>query len=81
MGEHIPRTAAEDLHDTLAALADARTALKNVQSQLDSIIATPDEPAGRAHEARRNTRIAVASLDAAESRARAAGRSQLTSVS
>lgn len=81
MGQHIPRTAADELHDVQAALAETRAALRNAESQLASIISNPDEPAGRAYEARRNLRIAEASIAAAGKAASDLGRDQLTAVS
>jgi hypothetical protein len=81
MGKHEPRTAAEDLADALAALAVARDALRETLGHVDRIIQSPADPVGVAHQARRNARIAVASLDEAEQHLRESNRAQLRSVS
>lgn len=81
MGQHTPRTAADELHDANAALDDAHRALKDLRSHLDRIISNPEGAAGKALAARRNSEIATASVATAQRAMRAAERDQLSSVS
>jgi len=81
MGTHVARTAADEAVDALAALSDARRALRDLESLLDGIIANPEGAVGNAHQARRNASIVGASLRRAESAVRAGGRAQVTAVS
>jgi hypothetical protein len=80
MGQHTPRTAAEEIADALSDLASAREALGTLLSQLDGL--TGDEAtASIAHQARRNAKIAAAELDSAERHVRESNRLQLNVVS
>lgn len=76
MGHHEPRTAADETADVLAALAEARRALRDLSSHLDDLQADPV-----AHQVRRNAKIVAAKLDEAEQHVREGNRIQLTSVS
>jgi hypothetical protein len=80
MGQHTPRTAAEEIADALADLASARAALDTVLSQLDDLTAN-EQTAPTAHQARRNARIAAAELASAERHVRESNRLQLNVVS
>jgi hypothetical protein len=80
MGRYIPRTAADELADALADLAEARQALQSTVSQLAELT-TDEANAGVAYQARRNARIAAAKLDDAERHVRESNRIQLSSVS
>lgn len=66
MGQYIPRTAADETADALTALDEAHRALRDLRAQLDGIIANPDGAAGIAHQARRNSEIASASIATAQ---------------
>jgi hypothetical protein len=80
MGKHEPRTAADETAAAVAALADARKALRDLRSHLDRIVANPEGTAGNARSALRNVDIVAASLTAAEDAVHASDR-QLRSVS
>lgn len=79
MGTHVTRTAAEDTVDALAAIDDALRALRDLRAQINSIIDNPDSAVGVAHQARRNSEIARASI--ARAQAAVHGTTQLRSVS
>lgn len=80
MGQHAPRTAADEIADAFDDLAEARQALQSAIDQLDGL--TVDEGnAGVAYQIRRNAKIAAAKLDDAERHARESNRLQLSSVS
>jgi hypothetical protein len=82
MGQHTPRTEAEELRDVRAALSNAQRALRDLRSHLDTIVANPEEgAAGKALAARHNADIVAAELAAAGQAASALGRAQLTVVS
>lgn len=66
MGTHVTRTAVEESADAIAALDDAHRALRDLRAQLASIIANPDGAVGIAHQARRNSEIASASVARAQ---------------
>lgn len=84
MGRHIPRTAADVLHDAQAALGEAQRALRDLQSHLDRIADDPAGVAALVPAARRNASIALSQVDEATAAVREAARldeTQLRSVS
>lgn len=83
MGQHSPRTAADELHAAHHALLEAQRALKDTQSHLDQIIANPEGAAGKARAAKRSASIALSQIDQGDAGIQAAARidTQLKSVS
>lgn len=80
MGHFEPRTAADEIADALADLAEVRQALATTLSQLDDLTGDAGD-AGVAFQARRSARIAAAKLDDVEKHVRESNRIQLTVVS
>lgn len=80
MGFHEPRTAADEIADALADLADVRVALRNLTAQLADL-KLDDEATSVAHQVRRNAMIALAKTNDAERHVRESNRVQLTVVS
>lgn len=80
MGHYEPRTAADEIADALADLAEARRALRDLTSQIADL-ELDDASAGVAHQVQRNARIAAAKIDDADQRIRESNRIQLTVVS
>lgn len=76
MGHYTPRTAADEIADALADLAEARKALRDLASQMTGL-----PPDGVAHQVARNAKIAAAKLDDAEHHVRESNRLQLRVVS
>lgn len=80
MGHYEPRTAADEIADALADLAEARRALRDLASQMTDL-SLNDESTGVAHQVARNAKIAAAKLDDAERHVRESNRIQLSVVS
>lgn len=80
MGHHEPRTAADEIADALADLAEARRALRDLSSQITELY-QDEATSGIGHQAARNAKIAAAKLDDVEQHIRESNRIQLTSVS
>ena len=80
MGHHEPRTAADEIADALADLAEARRALRDLEAQVADL-KLDDAAAGVVHQVQRNARIATAKLDDVDKHIRESNRIQLTVVS
>jgi hypothetical protein len=74
MGQHTPRTAADELRDARAALDAALVEMRHWRGHLESMAAHPEDREAVSYQATRSARIVAALVAEAEAHSREADR-------